>query len=160
MLIENVPNITAALRTDIPRLRELFSETVRKVNSEHYGPEETEDWVACGDTARWEDLFSRLTFYKATDKEGNILGFASVSQDGLLHSLFTDHRHLRQGVAKALLEKAEEFASNNGITSITAEVSVTAKPFFEKMGFIEIEKQRRKAKTLYLKNYIMKKYLI
>lgn len=159
MLIDNIPNITEASRDDIPRLQELFTETVRNVNSEHYTPEETEDWISCGDKARWEDLFSHLIFYIATDKAGNIIGFASVSKEGLLHSLFTDHRHLRQGVAKALLEKTEEFARKNGITVITSEVSVTAKPFFEQMGFTVIKEQERKAKKLYLKNYIIKKPL-
>ncbi len=153
----NSITITAATLRDLPRMRELFAETVRNVNSEHYDPEEIEDWVSCGDNARWEELFSRLVFYVAKNNEQNIVGFASIAEDGLLHSLFVDRRCLRKGIAAALLEKAQEYAHTNGIKTVTSEVSITAKPFFERMGFRVQEEQRKRAKKLYLKNYLMKK---
>ena len=54
-----------------------------------------------------------------------------------------------------LLEEIERYAITAGIMRITSEVSLTARPFFEKKGYIVKEEQKRKANQLSLTNFWM-----
>ncbi len=56
-----------------------------------------------------------------------------------------------------LLEEIERYAITAGIMRITSEVSLTARPFFEKKkkGYVVKEEQKRKANQLSLTNFWM-----
>ena len=54
-----------------------------------------------------------------------------------------------------LLEEIERYAITAGIMRITSEVSLTARPFFEKKGYVVEEEQKRKANQLSLTNFWM-----
>ena len=53
----------------------------------------------------------------------------------------------------------EAYARERGAKRLTSEVSITAKPFFEKQGFQVDEEQKRKANQMCLTNYKMSKQL-
>ncbi len=143
---------------DISAIRELFRSTVLTVNRQDYTQEEVADWASCGDdTKHWEELLSGLYFIAALDDKENMTGFASIRDDGYLHSMFVHKDWQRKGVASALLAKMEEYATTHGVMEITSEVSITARPFFEKHGFVVKKEQMRRANRLYLKNYVMTK---
>ncbi len=146
--------------TDISQLSELFQETVLSVNRKDYTEAEVADWASCGkDAERWKELFLRFRFFVAEDKDKNIIGFTSISDTGFLHSMFVHKDHQRQGIADALLKHATQYAQEQGAWFLEAEVSQTARPFFEKNGFFVIARQQRKARNLYLTNWRMKKHL-
>lgn len=58
-----------------------------------------------------------------------------------------------KGIATILLNEIERYATARGIMRITSEVSLTARPFFEKRGYIVEVEQKRKANQLYLTNF-------
>ena len=62
-----------------------------------------------------------------------------------------------KGIATMLLEEIERYAITSGIMRITSEVSLTARPFFEKKGYVVEEEQKRKANQLSLTNIWMAK---
>lgn len=64
-----------------------------------------------------------------------------------------------KGIATILLNEIERYATTRGIMRITSEVSLTARPFFEKRGYIVEVEQKRKANQLYLTNFWMEKKL-
>lgn len=64
-----------------------------------------------------------------------------------------------KGVATQLLSAVEFMAQQYGVTEITAEVSLTARPFFEKKGYEVISIQKQQANRLKLTNSVMKKLL-
>lgn len=145
---------------DVPELRELFRTTVLTVNFGDYTSEEAADWASCGDdTDHWKNLLAALYFIAAVDDEGRIIGFASIREDGYLHSMFVHREWQRKGVASMLLSELERHAAECGVSEITSEVSITARPFFEKHGYIVAQEQTRRANRLYLKNYRMRKVL-
>lgn len=149
-----------ATLADIPELKEMYKATLRAVNSADYTPEEIEDWASCGDnTAHLTDLITNLYFLVALNENNQIIGFTSIQTDGYLHSMFVHKDYQRMGVASFLLSKAEEYATENHIKTITSEVSITAKPFFERKGYWVVEEQKRQANKLCLTNYWMKKEL-
>ena len=153
--------IRTATAKDIPELRELFRSTVLTVNAKDYTPEETADWASCGDsTAHWEKLLVGLHFFTASDENGRIIGFSSIRHDGYLHSLFVHKDWQGKGVASALLSETEIYAIRKlGATEITSEVSITARPFFEKQGYTAVKEQKAQANRLKLTNYVMTKAL-
>ena len=59
-----------------------------------------------------------------------------------------------KGIATILLNEIERYATARGIMRITSEVSLTARPFFEKRGYIVEVEQKRKANQLYLTNFL------
>lgn len=149
-----------ATLADIPELREMYQATLHAVNIADYTPEEIEDWASCGDdTSHLADLISNLYFLVALNEAGEIIGFTSIRKDGYLHSMFVHKDYQRRGVASFLLSKAEEYATENQIETITSEVCITAKPFFERKGYSVVKEQKRKANRLCLTNYWMKKEL-
>lgn len=158
---KNLFTTRIATLADIPELTQLYLDTILTINKKDYSAEEAEDWASCGNNPkRWEELISNLHFIVAENSEKQIVGFASIRNDGYLHSMYVHKDYQKQGVASLLYKEMEEFAHTNHLTKITSEVSITAKGFFEKLGFKTIEEQKRKANQLYLTNYKMSKNLI
>lgn len=153
-------NVRKAQQSDIPELKELYMGTVLTVNRKDYSQEEVEDWASCGeDEAHLGELITGLYFVVAENEQKQITGFASITDKGYLHALFVHKDFQGSGWATVLLEHIEQYAGNRGIREITSEVSETARPFFERKGYIVEREQRRKANRLRLKNYWMKKCL-
>lgn len=151
---------TTVTFADIPELKELYRSTILTVNRQDYTAEEVEDWASCGDdNQRWLELISAFHLVVAENNEGYAVGFAAISDEGYLHLLFVHKDYQRQGVATLLYKTVEELAQHKQVIKITSDVSITARPFFEKQGFTVDEEQRRKANRLYLVNYKMSKVL-
>ena len=149
-----------ATHEDIPTLKDLFRETVTTVNSRDYTCEETADWASCMDSrARWKELIDGMHVVVAVAPSDRIVGFAAINDEGYLHSMFVHKDCQGQGVATFLLDIMEEYAKRNGINEITSEVSITAKPFFERKGYTVITEQKVRANKLYMINYKMGKRL-
>lgn len=146
--------------SDTTEMKELFCSTVLNINIKDYTKEEVEDWASCGENAdRWKELISENRFIGAFDRDNRLVGFSSMNKDGYLHSMFVHKDCQGRGVATSLLSEVEKIAADFGVTEITSEVSITAKPFFEKRGYNVIKEQRHKAKKLELTNFVMKKVL-
>ena len=145
---------------DIPEMRELFRATVLTVNSKDYTKEEVEDWASCGDSVEhWKELFAKNNYIGALDGQGNIIGFSSMNTDGYLHSMFVHKDWQGKGVATLLLSEVEKMARRYEVHKINVEVSITARPFFEKRGYKVVKEQKARANRLWLTNYVMKKTL-
>ena len=98
-------------------------------------------------------------FIVATDVEGQMLGFTALRGDGYLHSMFVHKDYQRQGIATALLQKIEAYASEHGIKEMTSEVSITARPFFEHHGYKVEREQRVQANRMIMTNFMMRKII-
>lgn len=143
---------------DIPEMRKLFRATVLTVNSKDYTKEEVEDWASCGDSVKhWKELLAKNNYIGALDGQGGIVGFSSMNAEGYLHSMFVHKDWQGKGVATLLLSEVEKIARRYGVHKISVEVSVTARPFFEKHGYKVVKEQKAKANRLYLTNYVMEK---
>ena len=145
---------------DIPEMRELFRTTVLTVNSKDYTKEEVADWASCGDSIEhWKELLAKNDYIGAIDGQGKIVGFSSMNAEGYLHSMFVHKDWQGKGVATLLLSEVEKMACGYGVRKISVEVSITARPFFEKHGYKVVKEQKAKANRLWLTNYVMEKTL-
>ena len=145
---------------DIPEMRELFRATVLAVNSKDYTKEEVADWASCGNSVEhWKELLTKNDYVGVLDGKGNIIGFSSMNTDGYLHSMFVHKDWQGKGVATLLLSEVEKIALGYEVHKISVEVSITARPFFEKRGYKVVKEQKARANRLWLTNYVMKKTL-
>lgn len=158
----NLPgvHIRRAEIRDIPALKQLFKETVLSVNRQNYTGEEVADWASCGDNdERWEQIVCSRYTLVAENEKGYVLGFTALSTEGYLNSMFVHKDFQGQGIASALYTLVEKRARMEKVEAITADVSLTAYPFFKGQGFVVEEVRSRKANRLCLKNYRMVKYM-
>ncbi|MDR1583420.1 MAG: GNAT family N-acetyltransferase [Prevotellaceae bacterium] len=154
-------HIRQATASDIPVMKVLYKNTVLTVNRKDYSIEEVEDWASCGDNMpHWDELLAEQHYIVAENERNQIVGFASINDTGYMHTLFVHKDFQHQGIATLLYQTLEEYAREKGAEKITSEVSITAKSFFEKQGFVVYEEQKRKANQLYLTNYKMSKTMM
>ena len=150
--------IKVAKKSDIVELKDLFQNTILMINRCDYSQAEVEDWASCGDNlSEIEDMIKTHYFIVAVNQQAEIVGFSSITPQGYLHSMFVHKDFQGKGIATILLEEIERYAITTGIIRITSEVSLTARPFFEKRGYIVEKEQKRKANQLSLTNFWMQK---
>lgn len=153
-------HIRKAILADISQLRELFVNTVLTINRRDYSLAEVQDWASCGESlSRWQELLSNHQYFVAENTGGTILGFASINNEGYLHSMFVHKDFQQRGIATQIYQTIENYARKQGVEKITSEVSITARTFFDKQGFRVDKKQIVQAKELKMTNYKMSKQL-
>ena len=149
--------IYRATKQDVGMITQLFRDTIQSVNSKDYPADEIEDWSSWWtDYDKWQERIGEQYFIKAMI-EDKIVGFSSIATDGYLDFIFTHKDYQRHGVAGNLIRKIERKAKEQGNDLIYSDVSITAKGFFEKHGFIVEKQQFKKSKNKELINFRMTK---
>ena len=133
--------IRKAIEKDITGIRELFRQTILSVNLKDYTPEQAKAWADRGnDNEVWKERIAEQYFIVA-EINNVIVGFAALKPDGYLNSMFVHTAYQGIGIASALLNDIEKQVIISGLNEITADVSITANPFFEKRGFKVLKHQ-------------------
>ncbi|NIK75255.1 putative acetyltransferase [Paenibacillus castaneae] len=149
--------------SDISGIVSLFYETVHTINKQHYSQEQLEAWAPkdeekCKHTVWRESLRHNITYVAETNDQ--IVGFSDMSEDGYIDRLYVHKDFQRQGIAKALLNTLESESRKRGLHEMSTDASITAKPFFERQGFVIIQKQIVERRGVALTNYKMIKQLL
>ena len=84
--------------------------------------------------------------------EGKIIAYADIQPDGYIDHFYCHYNYQGQGVGSALFSALEKEAKEKGILEMYSNVSITARPFFEAMGFSVAKDQK-------LKNYRMVRHI-
>jgi len=149
--------ITEATQADIKEIAQLFYETIQEINSKDYPKDEIDDWSSWReDFDRWAEEIEKFYFIVARIDD-KIVGITSLSSDGYLDLLFVHKDFQRHGIARQLLSEIERKALEQKNDLIYSDVSITAKGFFEKYGFIVEKQQLKKSKKKELINFKMTK---
>jgi putative acetyltransferase len=149
--------IYRASKQDVSMITQLFRETIQNINSKDYPTDEIDDWSSWWtDHDKWQERIEEQYFIKATIDE-KIVGFSSIATDGYIDFMFTHKDYQRCGVAGNLIKKIERKAKEQGNELIYSNVSITAKGFFEKHGYIVEKQQFKKSRNKELINFRMTK---
>lgn len=129
---------------DLEAIAVLYYNTVRHVNARDYSLRQIEVWApTIESTEFWRKRFEARDAYVAVE-DGEVAGFAELGDYGHVDCLYVHHALQGRGIGRALLQHLELHARGHSVPQLYAEVSVTAKPFFERMGFhVERECRRR-----------------
>jgi putative acetyltransferase len=149
--------IYRATKHDVGMITQLFRDTIQNVNSKDYPKDEIDDWSSWWtDHDKWQERIEKQYFIKAMI-EDKIVGFSSLAADGYLDFMFTHKDYQGQGVASNLIRKIEKKAKGQGNDLIYSDVSITAKGFFERHGYIVEKQQFKKSRNKELINFKMTK---
>jgi putative acetyltransferase len=151
--------IRQATSNDLGEVAQLFRETIEVVNAKDYSPEQINVWkIGASKKERWLNKFSEQYFLVA-EIDNKLAGFGSITHDGYLDFMYVSKNHQSIGIATEIYNELEKFAQANQLDKISSDVSITAKPFFEKKGFEMIREQQVDINGIKLTNYKMQKNL-
>lgn len=144
--------------TDADATIDIFLRAIREVASKDYSPAQIDAWAKVDDAGVWAEWrANRPTWLAIHDMQP--VGFTDLKADGCLDMMFVHPDHQGKGVASLLLETVEVAALNQGHRRIFTEASLTARPFFERKGFIVLAAQTVEKRGQTLPNFRMEKLL-
>lgn len=113
----------------------IFASSIAELAREDYDDGQCEAWIATAeDKANFaKRLQDSLTLIATL--EGATAGFASLKGADVVDMIYVDPEQARKGVGTALLDALTKLAAARGAKKVTAEVSDTAKPLFERLGY-------------------------
>ncbi|MDR3026242.1 GNAT family N-acetyltransferase [Chryseobacterium sp.] len=149
--------IRKGISKDLPEMLELFTSTIDEVCQKDYKPQQIEAWKSGAENKeRWINVISSQHVLIA--ENGNqIVGFCTLDKGNYIDLLFVHKDYQQKGIAAMLYHEIEKEALEHDTKQITADVSKTARPFFEKMGFHVIKEQIVHVRGIALTNYKMTK---
>lgn len=145
---------------DLDAAAKLFSDTVHAVNSRDYTPEQLDAWAPLNERCLAQ-IAEKLSEQQTVDlKEcGILIGFGGLDDEGDIDMLFVHNDRQGQGIAKAILRELERLALERGKQAVSTFASVTARPFFERMGYGVERENVVDRDGVSLVNYLMSKQL-
>ena len=152
------PGLRPFLPADVPLLAEIFRASIEELTGDDYSEAQQEAWASRADDENFEKRLSDALTLVAT-MDGSPLGFVSLKDNTHIDLFFVHPAVARHGVGAMLYDAVEKLATARGAQRLTAEVSDTAMPFFQKRGF---QPQRRNTVTIgdeWLANTTMDKVL-
>lgn len=143
--------------SDAEALWNIYFTTIRKVNIRDYSQSEVEAWAPDNiDLDIWKQDIGALSPFIAT-VDDKIVGYADLQPTGLIDHFFCNHEHQGQGVGRALMEHLLAIGQAQGINRFYSEVSITARPFYERFGFSVSKEQEVEIRGEKLKNFLMER---
>ncbi|WP_393969125.1 GNAT family N-acetyltransferase [Kluyvera intermedia] len=143
--------IRSYCESDFLALCQIFLRAVRETASQHYSPSQIAAWAQV-DEARWQQKMVESQVLVATVNERPV-GFITTIGD-YIDLLFVAPEFSRQGVASALLNALFVQIPTG---TLTVEASITARPCFERHGFVVVAEQEVQARGETFVNYRMEK---
>jgi putative acetyltransferase len=145
---------------DASDIAKLFFETVHAINRRDYGSAEIAAWAPHILSAEeWLARQEGKMVYVAVEDD-HLVGFAELEPSGHIDCFYTHKDHQSRGIGSVLLDRIEARARELGLARLFAEVSNTAKAFFEHRGFRSLCQQEVLCRGVALKNFMMEKELI
>lgn len=136
----------------------LFRDTIRRVNCADYTPAQVEAWAQPDMTVdAWAGRLREATWIVEAD--GQLVAFAELEPDGYIDCFYCHADWQGAGIGSRLMRHLEQEARKAGAQSLFADVSVTARPFFERRGFVAERTQQVRLGGEQLTNYRMRKLL-
>ena len=144
---------------DLAELQQLLVDTVFNVCKVDYNSDQISVWTSSIENEkRWRDILTNQFVLVAQDRK-KIVGFCTLDNGNYIDLLYIHQNYQRQGIARKLYADIEKEARRQRQTELTSDVSKTARPFFEIVGFKMLKEQSISLKGVELTNYKMTKGL-
>jgi putative acetyltransferase len=153
-------SIRPYVATDAVALWLLFYQTIRHINSRDYSPVQIAAWAPDNyDLTAWQQRMQKLSPFVA-EIDGVIVGYTDLQSDGLIDHFFCHYQYQGQGVGRALMQHVFTVGQTRGIRRYYSEVSITARPFYEHMGFSLVKQQLIDIRGQQFINFVMEKRML
>lgn len=149
-----------AENSDIPALQHLFKTTIEQVCKTDYNAKQIAEWTKTSDRdERWLSALKSQYFIVAEINQ-TIVGFGSLMAPNYIDFLYVGAQFQRQGIAQLLYDTIVAKAKLGKVETLESDVSITARPFFERQGFKVVHENRIERNGVILTNFKMQKRLI
>ncbi|WP_454440934.1 GNAT family N-acetyltransferase [Vibrio bathopelagicus] len=143
--------------SDAKALWEIYFHTVRNINIRDYSQEQVEAWAPSDfEPELWKKCLRRIQPFVA-ELDGCVVGYTDLQPSGLVDHFFCHHEYQGRGVGRALMEHVFTIGQIRGVSRYFSEVSITARPFYERMGFKVMNDQQVDMRGVTLTNFVMEK---
>lgn len=134
-------SIRTATDADAPAISALTERAIRTTNAADYRPSEIDRICAEHTTGQvLRKMAERDVFVAVVG--GQIIGTVSLG-GSKLHSLFVDPPFQGQRVGAALVSHIERYSAAREIATLWLSSSITARPFYDKLGYSAHEIEQR-----------------
>ncbi|WP_019999004.1 GNAT family N-acetyltransferase [Aureimonas ureilytica] len=128
--------IRPACLSDAEGISRIIFAALRDTNAKDYSEAVIARVERSFSPAAVSELLTRRQVFVALDQD-TIVGTASLD-DRVVRTVFVDPKFQRYGIGKALMARIEKAALEKGIAVLAVPSSVTAEPFYAKLGFISV----------------------
>tara|TARA_R110001592_G_C13011660_1_gene736789 strand:- start:521 stop:979 length:459 start_codon:yes stop_codon:yes gene_type:complete len=139
------------------KLFDVFRSAITQVCSKDYSAEQIQAWVpAQYEHAKWKKRIEAIKPFVATI-DGEVVGYADIQSDGYIDHFFVGGSCQARGVGRALMNTllSQKIDGKKAYSN----VSITARPFFEKYGFKVVKENTVQIGGVGLCNFTMEKNL-
>ncbi len=144
---------------DIPGISRLYYDTIHLINSHDYTREQIDAWApAVPDVSFWKERFKKYHVYVAEENE-HIVGFTELDTTGHIDCFFVHHEWQRCGVGARMMGRVVTTAGKKQMQRLSAEVSITAVPFFRDQGFVVVREKEVIRANVKLNQFTMERWL-
>ncbi|MCW1914907.1 GNAT family N-acetyltransferase [Luteolibacter sp. GHJ8] len=133
----------------------IYHEAIHRLAAADYTPEQLAAWSNGKiDWEKWRERCERKQPF-VKEIEGEVAGFMEMDPDGHIDCTYVNPVYARRGVMSEIMAAVKAEAERMGIKRLFAEVSITARPFFEKHGFVLVRDNQVLIGDQILINFIM-----
>lgn len=116
--------------------RHVFESAIHGTASRFYSQEQIDAWCPPRyDEQAWGRARAEAWTVVA-ELDGQVVGFSDLRADGELDMLFVSPTAGDRGIARALVTAVLAQARERGLTTVTTRASRSARPVFERLGFV------------------------
>lgn len=144
---------------DAQHLAKIYFNTIHNINIKDYSEDQVNAWAPASslELTGWKKKWESITPLVALI-DNKIVGFTEFESNGHIDCFYVHHEYQGFGVGSSLMNEVFKTARNLDIKRVFAEVSLTAKPFFESKGFKVVKEQVVDIRGVELANFIMEKF--
>ncbi|HAT3818859.1 TPA: GNAT family N-acetyltransferase [Legionella pneumophila] len=141
---------------DAQQLANIYYYTIHNINVQDYSEEQVNAWAPSSslELTGWKKKWETITPLVALI-DNKIAGFTEFEPSGHIDCFYVHHEYQGVGIGSSLMNEIFKKANDLNLKRVFAEVSITAKPFFEAKGFKVIKQQDVDIRGVKLTNFIM-----
>ena len=138
-------------------LFEVFRSAITHVCSKDYSEEQIKAWVPAEYVhAKWKSRIDAIAPFVAV-LDGEVAGYADIQKDGYIDHFYVSGKFQSRGVGKSLMITL--LTQRLDAKKAYSNVSITAKPFFEKHGLKVVTENVVQIRDIGLVNFTMERNL-
>ena len=153
------PALRPFLAEDTPVLAAIFVAAIEELTGEDYTEAQQQAWASAADD---EEQFGNRVASELTliaTLQNSPVGFASLKGPDHIDLLYVHPSAAGQGVASILCEALEKLAGARGAKILTVDASDNASEFFQKRGYVAMQRNTVTVNGEWLANTTMQKTL-
>ena len=153
------PGLRPYLPADVPMLAAIFVAAIEGLTGDDYSEAQQEAWAA---TAEDEESFGKKLAGQLTliaTIQNAPVGFASLKGPDHIDLLYVHPGVAGQGVASMLCEALEKLVGGRGAKILTVDASDNSAEFFQKRGYVGMQRNTVTVNGEWLANTTMQKTL-